>query len=628
MICSEEIHFLLMSEVMSNVKMVHPTDSPPTKDIHQGDHACSDGNSVDSSPSGCMVEFEANNGIHDYRLNDDISHETSYSTDRSAIIPRNLALEFPFEPLSATYHTKLVRANKDWLPTPHQKLFKDEVLGLFDNGVLTHFPALVYTNVDQLISDLTPQEHSKWRGRIIELHQREPIRGMIARFFPLHRMSIKPLDSTKSLDDDCDEYVSLFDGEGFRAEHLTELLIEAHEHSAAGSDGYLLYQHALSYRRALEEAWNRINLELDGEPLPPGMVCGGVARTTGYVMPVLGSGKDSPAIPGGDSGGASPPETSLPCVSRHTLSSDTERSATCPRVSRAQQLKLDKAKREATVRGHRSSMACADRMIHEHKNNIDPEKFIMGLRIRHGVLENAKKLGIDQSVRSKYKQKQIKGILKARHMASKLEGGCKLISKEETGKCARTPSPVNDRTCLHDALISILPPSANSASLSESIKMLMPEEGDTTVAVASGALAAHGYFLYNVTPKYHKKGGHAHHILKDQKSRLVINLKLINLDGLSTSHFVGFDGKRIHDQDVVCEVEDVDRQSCKRSKKVFRKLYGKDKGFASYEILHVWCLEEPTNDLFSPSLPLSESGPLLPLESELSLCHEMEMLAL
>ena len=64
-------------------------------------------------------------------------------------------------------------------------------------------------------------------------------------------------------------------------------------------------------------------------------------------MPVLGSGKDTPAIPGGDAGGASPPETYFPCVSRHNLSSDTEHSVTHPVLSRAEQLKLDKVKMKA-----------------------------------------------------------------------------------------------------------------------------------------------------------------------------------------------------------------------------------------------------------------------------------------
>ena len=65
------------------------------------------------------------------------------------------------------------------------------------------------------------------------------------------------------------------------------------------------------------------------------------------MTPVLGSGKDSPAIPGGDAGGASPPESTLACVSRYNLSSDTEPSVTHPVLSRAEQLKLDKVKMKA-----------------------------------------------------------------------------------------------------------------------------------------------------------------------------------------------------------------------------------------------------------------------------------------
>ena len=66
-------------------------------------------------------------------------------------------------------------------------------------------------------------------------------------------------------------------------------------------------------------------------------------------MPVLGSGKDTPAIPGGDAGGASPPESTLPCVSRHNLSSATKPSVTHPVLSRAEQLKLDKVKMKAAI---------------------------------------------------------------------------------------------------------------------------------------------------------------------------------------------------------------------------------------------------------------------------------------
>ena len=65
-------------------------------------------------------------------------------------------------------------------------------------------------------------------------------------------------------------------------------------------------------------------------------------------MPVLGSKKDSPAIPGGDAGGASPPESTLPCVSRYHLLSETKPSVvTHPVLSRAEQLKLDKVKMKA-----------------------------------------------------------------------------------------------------------------------------------------------------------------------------------------------------------------------------------------------------------------------------------------
>ena len=77
-------------------------------------------------------------------------------------------------------------------------------------------------------------------------------------------------------------------------------------------------------------------------------------------------------------------------------------------------------------------------------------------------------------------------------------------------------------------------------------------------------------------------------------SGVIVNLKLTNLDKVTTSHFIGYDGKVIQDQDLACEVHPEDRQSPKQSKKVFRELYGKKKGFASYEIVRVWELVTPT----------------------------------
>jgi len=56
----------------------------------------------------------------------------------------------------------------------------------------------------------------------------------------------------------------------------------------------------------------------------------------------------APAIPGGDPGGVSPPETTLPCVSRDRLLFKTpDHSVTDPDTSRAEQLKFDKVKMKA-----------------------------------------------------------------------------------------------------------------------------------------------------------------------------------------------------------------------------------------------------------------------------------------
>ncbi len=58
-------------------------------------------------------------------------------------------------------------------------------------------------------------------------------------------------------------------------------------------------------------------------------------------------------------------------------------------------------------------------------------------------------------------------------------GGCKIILKSGPGDV------VSDRTCLLDAVIAILPAFTNTVEVESSFKMLMPDEGDTSIAVAS-----------------------------------------------------------------------------------------------------------------------------------------------
>ena len=157
----------------------------------------------------------------------------------------------------------------------------------FTNGVFTHEPAMVYNDLDQLLSDLTPAELKKWSKKIKNMKETMSI-GMVARFFPMDDLNLMQVEG-RSLEEDEDKFHHFFGGEeGFRAEHLTEITIEQYQDSPPNSDQYEIYQYALEYKERLVQAYNRIHLEMHDEPIHPEDVCGGLARMTGFDMPVLG----------------------------------------------------------------------------------------------------------------------------------------------------------------------------------------------------------------------------------------------------------------------------------------------------------------------------------------------------
>ena len=76
----------------------------------------------------------------------------------------------------------------------------------------------------------------------------------------------------------------------------------------------------------------------------------------------------------------------------------------------------------------------------------------------------------------------------------------------------------------------------------------MPAEGDTSVADLANALSVHGLSLVPVSGEYRKKGGVEFNLLQERQCKLVINLRLTDLDGDPMSHFVAWDGDCIHDR--------------------------------------------------------------------------------
>jgi len=73
--------------------------------------------------------------------------------------------------------------------------------------------------------------------------------------------------------------------------------------------------------------------------------------------------------------------------------------------------------------------------------------------------------------------------------------------------------------------------------------------------------------------------------------KLVVNVKLINKDNKSMSHFVGWDGSRstVYDRPMNAKVQSKDRESKEASKRVFSELFSE---MHSWQITHVYQLVE------------------------------------
>ena len=80
------------------------------------------------------------------------------------------------------------------------------------------------------------------------------------------------------------------------------------------------------------------------------------------------------------------------------------------------------------------------------------------------------------------------------------------------------------------------------------MKSAMPKEGDTFVKDISGVLALHSVHINPVSKEYIKKGGAPIHLLKEHECKLILKIQLINQKEQLCHHFVGWDGKTIHNE--------------------------------------------------------------------------------
>jgi hypothetical protein len=101
------------------------------------------------------------------------------------------------------------------------------------------------------------------------------------------------------------------------------------------------------------------------------------------------------------------------------------------------------------------------------------------------------------------RERPSKGIQANDAKADENDGGSRLIPTDSMTMSDRG----NNRTCLLDSIMQILPPTTNRHLVQSAITSSMPKEGDTSVKNIKQALADSGLILVRVGGKYIRKGG-------------------------------------------------------------------------------------------------------------------------
>ena len=170
--------------------------------------------------------------------------------------------------------------------------------------------------------------------------------------------------------------------------------------------------------------------------------------------------------------------------------------------------------------------------------------------------------------------------------ALEADAGSRLVIREEI---MGGEGGGNDRTCLMDAILSIVPRGVNKMELLGDIGDSMPDCGDTSIEDIKGALLRYGLATRVVSQKYIKKKGAAFHLFQEDDCKLLIRLILKNKEDVSMGHFVGYDGNVVYDKPEVLEInreeDNLDRwDDCKE---IFGTLYPKTE-FNSWQIVGVY----------------------------------------
>ena len=209
--------------------------------------------------------------------------------------------------------------------------------------------------------------------------------------------------------------------------------------------------------------------------------------------------------------------------------------------------------------------------------------------VTHPSKPKKKKHRKRKSVTPSPTSRNVKYCQRNERKSNETEGGSRLVlnkSPQYSTSAADTKScTTNDRTCLQDAIVALVP----KEDVISSIYSSMPTEGDTSIEDTNRCLAKHGMVLERVSGDYIKKGGAPLHLLQIQKRcRIIIHIRLVNLKNEVANHFVAWDGSTVFDRPKNAGVNKTsDRATKKSCDAVFERLYPK-KQFLSWQITNVY----------------------------------------
>ena len=160
-----------------------------------------------------------------------------------------------------------------------------------------------------------------------------------------------------------------------------------------------------------------------------------------------------------------------------------------------------------------------------------------------------------------------------------------------SGGGARGTSEVdNMRTCLLDAITNLLPQGEKINLLRKRVLKMMTPGEDTSVKNIESTLTKQNMSLEYARGKYKVEGGYVN-LLRETKCRLIIQMKLCNLENKTISHYVAWDGVTIFDKPTSRVIDrDRDLASKNASKMAFGSLFPRSE-FKSWQIYAVYQLK-------------------------------------